>query len=224
VMASHLHEDPDADYDFDDEDDENDSGYEEEEEDDDDDLEEDNQDNQAMNIGSYYHYLKPVNTSHHTPEHIVLPMPSLLRLQPQQEPIIAGLAEDELLIRQSQASDAIEQLRLALGMKSAIFRKMVSSAKSQKKKTRAWHAVSMANSAVQRHARAYSLARYALVELHAEESILTRFPPLQKGDLSVSKDIVEENRVGQRSEHVSWIWRHDIGVTENEDDWMNESK
>lgn len=157
-------------------------------------------------------------------EIVGLLLPSHLGPHHHQDPMVAALARDEKVIRQSQASDALQQLRLSLGMKSAIFRKVVANAKGQKRITRAWKAVHVATAAVQRHARAYRLARHALVQLHADQSIMTRFPPLEKSDLSVSRDVVEENRVGQRSEHVSWIWRLDIGKDQDKNKWILESE
>jgi len=109
-------------------------------------------------------------------------------------------------------------------MKCSVFRTMVSNAKSQKKKTRAWKSVHMATAVVQEHAQSYCLAQHAMVKLNANQSILRRFPPLQKQDLAVSRDIVEENRIGQKSEHLSWIWRLDIGKDHNKDAWMDESE
>jgi F0F1-type ATP synthase epsilon subunit len=155
---------------------------------------------------------------HGAPESIVLPLPSHLGVNKNQDQMITALTEDELIVRKSQASDSLQDLRLSLGMKSAIFRKMVSNAKSQKKKTRAWRAVHVATAAVQRHARSYRLAQHALVQLNADPSILTKFPPLEKDHLTVSRDVVEENRIGQRSEHVSWIWRLDLGNDQDKND------
>ena len=157
------------------------------------------------------------------PEDILLPLPSHLGLT-KQDQNTAPLVEEELIIRQSQASEALEQLRLSLGIKSALFRKKVRQARSQDKKTRAWKAVHAACAAVEQHARSYVLARHALVQLEADELILTRFSPIAKGDLVVNGDVVEENRVGQRSDHVSWIWRLDIGKEAGENDWMEESE
>jgi hypothetical protein len=164
------------------------------------------------------------SVTHDQPERIVLPLPSHLGFDKQQDKTIIPLVEDELALRQSQASDALEQLRLSLGLKSAIFRKKGAMLNSQYNKTRAWKAVNVATASVQRHARAYGLARHALVQLQAGHLILKRFPALQKSDLAVSRDVVEENRLGQKSEHVGWIWRLDIGNGLGENEWMQESK
>ena len=158
------------------------------------------------------------------PENIKLPLPSHLGLQKHQDQSITALVEDEIALRQSQASQALEQVRLSLGLKSAIFRKKGALPNSQYNKTRAWKAVNAVTGAVQQHARLYGLAQHALVQLKADDVILKRFPVLQKGDLAVSRDVVEENRLGQRSEHVGWIWRLDIGSCLDEDEWMQESE
>jgi hypothetical protein len=170
-----------------------------------------------------HHHIKPTGT-HCVPERICLPLPSHLGPTKDQDQTIAALIKEELIIRESQASEALQHLRLSLGMKSAIYRKVVSNAKSQQKKTRAWRAVGVASATVQQHAQTYCLARHALVQLHAHNTILKRFPPLHKGDLRVSRDVVEENRIGQRSEHVSWIWRMDIGQDDKKNEWMHESE
>jgi hypothetical protein len=161
---------------------------------------------------------------HCHPEHIILPLPSCLGLNKQQDHTIAALVEDEVAIRESQAVEALEQLRLSLGLKSAIFRNNVAMAHTQYKKTKAWKAVTAADVAVRRHARSYGLAQHALVQLQVHSEILKRFPPLQKDDLAVSRDVLEENRLGQRSEHVGWIWRLNIGNGLGDDEWMQESE
>lgn len=164
----------------------------------------------------------PAQTS--SPENTMLPLPSRLGLAIHQEQTIATLLEEELKVRQSQASEALEQVRLALGVKSAIFRKKLKNAKSHDTKTRAWKAVHVASCAVQQHARSYALAQHALVALQADARTLQRFPAISQGDLVVSRDVVEENRIGQRSEHISWIWRLEIGNGLDEDTWMEESE
>lgn len=169
-------------------------------------------------------HMKSTPTTNHTPESIALPLPSHLGINKHQDPIMAALSADELIIWQSQAADSLQNLRLSLGMKCGIFRMMKSNPRSQRTKTRAWKAVDAATATVQQHARSYCLAQAAMVRLNADPSILTKFPLLQKQDLTVSRDIVEENRLGQRSEHLSWVWRLDIGKAQDKDAWMDESE
>jgi hypothetical protein len=203
-----------------DDDEEDDDDDEEEEEDEDENDDEEDADNEVIAKDQ----IKSHTGTHGVAESILLPLPSHLRLNNHKDQTVAALSEDELIIRQTQASESLEHLRLALGMKAAIFRKNVAPAKSQSKKTRAWRAVHVATAAVHQHARSYRLAQNALVQLNANPSILTKFPRLQNSDLKVSSDVVEENRLGQRNDHVTWIWRLDIGKDQDTDGWMNESE
>jgi len=54
----------------------------------------------------------------------------------------------------------------------------------------------------------YKTARPAIGELGGAAD-LKRFKEIQKSDLKMSGDVVEENRVGQMSSILSWIWRLD---------------
>lgn len=220
------HLDKDDEYDSDEsvgeeeDDDEEDDEDEDDEEEEDDVDDEDDTDDEVIAKDP----IKSKTGTDRVPESIQLPLPSHLGLSKPEDPTVTELSDDELIIRQTQASDSLEHLRLSLGMKAAIFRKTVSNAKSQSKKTRAWQAVHVATAAVHQHARSYRLAQHALVQLNASPSILTKFPPLQNSDLKVSGDIVEENRLGQRNDHVTWIWRLDIGKDQDTEGWMNESE
>jgi hypothetical protein len=40
----------------------------------------------------------------------------------------------------------------------------------------------------------------------------------------MSRDIIEENRIGQRGQHVSWIWRLDDGLMDEQSALLTESK
>jgi hypothetical protein len=55
---------------------------------------------------------------------------------------------------------------------------------------------------------AYRAARDAIREL-GEAADLGRFQEITKSDLKMSGDIVEENRVGQKSSVLPWFWRLD---------------
>jgi hypothetical protein len=101
---------------------------------------------------------------------------------------------------------------------------MVSVAKSQYTKTRAWRAVNTVDMTVRLHAQQYRNAQQALLHLGASSSVMANFPVLKKADLKLSRDIVEENRVGQRSEHVTWIWRVQGQSIIGEEEWLTESE
>jgi hypothetical protein len=186
----------------------NSSGFVEGEDDADDDQDSDDED---APLGSH-------------PETAYLPLPSHLGRDHFKNPLIAALAADEVQLRIDQASEALQQLRLSLGLKSALFRSSVSVAKSQYTKTRAWRAINAVDVSVRRHAQQYRNAHQALLLLGASSSVMAKFPVLKKEDLKLSRDIVEENRLGQKSEHVTWIWRVEGQSMIGEDEWLTESE
>jgi hypothetical protein len=158
------------------------------------------------------------------PETAYLPLPSHLGHNHFKNPLIAALAAEEVELCMEQALDALQQLRLSLGLKSALFKNSVSVAKSQYTKTRAWRAINAVDVSVRCHAQQYCNAHQALVHLGASASLMAKFPVLRKEDLKLSRDIVEENRVGQKSEHVTWIWRVEGESMIGEDKWLTESE
>jgi hypothetical protein len=158
------------------------------------------------------------------PEDTALPLPSRLGHDVLKNPVIEALAKEEVELRIVQATGALQQLRLALGLKSALFRNLVRGAKTQRTKTRAWRSLKPVEAAVRLHAQEYRIARQALLQLGASPRILARFPVLSKEDCKMSGDVVEENRLGQRSEHVSWVWRADWGAKNDKNAWEQESE
>ena len=69
----------------------------------------------------------------------------------------------------------------------------------------------------------YRAARDAIGELD-EVAGLERFQEITKSDLKMSGDIVEENRVGQRSSVLPWFWRLDRKAKESCGDYEKECK
>ena len=158
------------------------------------------------------------------PEDILLPLPSYLPAKHYDDPLVNPLVIQELDLRQTQALDYLHQVQLSLGLKTIMFKKGVAVAHSQSTKTRAWRSVQAVDRNLRHNARGYKLAREALLRLNASTETMKKFRTLEDSDLKISKDITEENRVGQRSEHVSWIWRVDIKNHEGEAEWIKESK
>jgi hypothetical protein len=158
------------------------------------------------------------------PHQVFLPLPSQLGAHDLKDPVVAALAVEELDLRLTEALDALQQLRLSLGLKTALFKNSVSLAKSQKMQTRAWRGVKSVERSVKRHSQRYRNHRQALLQLGAPQSMMSKFPELKKEDLKISRDATEENRVGQRSEHVGWIWRIDTGSMVDQDALLKESE
>jgi len=143
-----------------------------------------------------------------TPEDVTLYLPSNFKPHQRKDLGWQELGNIELQLREGQANDALERLRECLAEKSLRFRKEVRSAKSQKKMTRAWDSVHRMEDQIKQAVVTYRAARDAIEEL-GEAADLERFQKITKSDLKMSGDIVEENRVGQRSSVLPWFWRLD---------------
>jgi hypothetical protein len=93
--------------------------------------------------------------------------------------------------------------------------------KSQKNTTRSFAQLNAARGTLGRHARTYRRAYQALLNLDADTD---QFKELTVKDMKVSADVVEENRIGQKSDTLSWIWRIGGGKNEQGGNVMEECK
>lgn len=134
---------------------------------------------------------------------------------------VQNLAEKEAKLRVAQANDAVHGMCLALGFKSALFRGQVRPANTQRTKTRAWDAVHSADATVNHHARNYSMAREAYLQIQQAYSVGPELPQLRLADLCVGTAILDPAEVRQRNTQLSWIWS--FGKTVDKDGtWMDE--
>lgn len=163
-----------------------------------------------------------------TPENITLYLPSNLTHNQRKSLGWQELGSMELQLREGQANDSLERLRECLAEKSLRFRTEVRLAKGQKKVTRAWDSIHRMEDQIRQAVVTYRAARDAIGEL-GEVADLERFQKINKSDLKMSGDIVEENRVGQRSSILPWFWRLDrktkahCGNYEKECEYSNEN-
>lgn len=134
------------------------------------------------------------------------------------------VARVEAELREGQANDALEALRAGLAEKSLRFRTEVRPAKSQKTMTRAWDSIHRADKQIRGAVRCYRLARNALEMLGVSNELLVRYKEIEKKDLKISRDVVEENRVGQRSSELPWFWRLDSKWDEDRGEFLKECK
>jgi hypothetical protein len=155
------------------------------------------------------------------PETMSLFLPSSIPFTERKCHGLEDIAKQELELRKGQANEALEGLRLALGYKALLYRTRIRHSTSTKQTTRAWKDIKDGDADVMKHFRIYALARSAMVSLGADQSILNTYKTIERKDLKVSKDIVEENRFSQRSDVMPWFWR--VGTQNNQDsEWMNE--
>ena len=143
-----------------------------------------------------------------TPENATLYLPSSLKLYQRKDLGWQELGNMELQLREGQGNDLLKRLRECLAEKSLRFRKELRSAKGQKKMTRAWDSIHRMEDQIKQVVVTYRAARSAIGEL-GEAADLERFQEITRSDLKMSGDIVEENRVGQRSSILPWFWRLD---------------
>ena len=122
---------------------------------------------------------------------------------------LGRVEEAEAKLREGQANDALEALRSGLAEKSLRFRTEVKPANSQKTMTRAWDSIHRADKQIKGAVWCYHLAQNALEGLGVSDELLARYQEIQKKDLKMSRDVVEENRVGQHLSELPWFWRLD---------------
>lgn len=154
-------------------------------------------------------------------EWLSLFMPSSLGKKTIDKARLGTLAVQEIELRVGQANDALGDLRVELGHKALLFRTKIRHTKNTKGKTRAWKEVNHSTLEVMRHVRRYERARRALVRLEADDGILENYQDIKREDLTMSGDILEENRVGQKNTTMAWFWRLGPQGTGG-NDWMEE--
>ena len=77
---------------------------------------------------------------------------------------------------------------------------------------------------ITRDVRSYHRARESLSRLEASQDILQKYQLIKPNELGVSKDITEENRLGQSSGILPWFWRIGGSQIESSDLWNEEGK
>jgi hypothetical protein len=157
-------------------------------------------------------------------ENIRLLLPSSFTEAERDKMGLEKVAEMEAELREGQANDALEALRDSLAEKSLRFRTEVKPAKSQKTMTRAWDSIHKADKQIRGAVRCYCLAHNALKKLGVANELLVKYQEIQKKDLKMSRDVVEENRVGQRSAELPWFWRLDNKCDEDRGEFLKECK
>jgi hypothetical protein len=158
------------------------------------------------------------------PEKVSLSLPSSITPEDRSRLGLEVLASQEVELRQGQANDCLDGLRLALANKALLFRTDIRQSKSKKGKTRAWAGVHAVEAKVNKYARAYKRARLALIRLGADNKILEMYQPLREEDLRICADIVEENRYDQKKDSLAWFWRIGIQSKADPGSWIQDCR
>jgi len=154
------------------------------------------------------------------PEQVRLLMPSSLGYEKCSKAGLTSLMDQEVQLREGQANDALENLRMSLAHLSLLTKHRHGAENSQRTDSRAWAEIHTAKGAVKRHVKTYNRAHQALLNLNVDKE---QFLCITKEDLRVPEDVTEENRIGQKSHTLAWFWRiGGVVEKENEQDWMVE--
>ena len=135
-----------------------------------------------------------------------------------------NLVEQELQLQIGQANDSLQRLRTHLGQKSVLYRMHVRSSTSVRTDTRSRNDIRRIGLKINKDARSYQRARDAMVNLGAANTILNKYQNLSREHLVLPADLTEENRVGQGSDTLPWLWRVGGVNTRPGSEWDDECK
>ncbi|THH19633.1 hypothetical protein EUX98_g8733 [Antrodiella citrinella] len=121
-------------------------------------------------------------------------------------PRLTTLMKKELQLREGQANDALNDLRLAVSQRSVLYRTTVRHARNYDKNTRAHAQVRTMSATIGKASRVYSLARKAMKALGAPKKLLEKYKELSPADLKADTSAVDFNARGTRHANLSWIW------------------
>ena len=140
-------------------------------------------------------------------EDLTLWMPFYIGASYLKEAGLEDLVEKEVQLRTGQANDSLDKLRTHLGHKAILYRMNFRSSTSVRTDTRSKQDIRRVALKITRDVRSYHRARESLSRLGASQDILQKYQLIKPNELGVSKDITEENRLGQSSNILPWFWR-----------------
>jgi hypothetical protein len=115
----------------------------------------------------------------HRPEQAKIPLPSTLGQARCKLLGAEGLLRQELRLRTGQANDALHEVCIALANKAMLFWTNVCHASSHTTTSQAWGWVNAVDAVLSKHAAIYRRCRRAMVNLSADEDVLTRYQLLK---------------------------------------------
>ncbi|KAI6009101.1 hypothetical protein EDC04DRAFT_2610741 [Pisolithus marmoratus] len=104
------------------------------------------------------------------------------------------LLKEERELRIGQANDCLDQLRTDLGNKAML------------EGTRTKREIQKVVARVNKHVRSYQRARQAILRLDPDGNMAEKYQDILPEDLTVSKEVTEENRFGQGTSKLAWFW------------------
>lgn len=151
------------------------------------------------------------------PESRSILLPSNMSKQDRKAFGLNSLRKKELALRQGQANEALQAIRIGIGEKSFRFRNNLRPANSKGLKTRAWTLINNAGKKLQQHRLLYRQARQAMILLGADHLTRETYKDLTTDDMKTSTAVQQTNASGQRNAELSWIWRME-GIFDGDED------
>lgn len=175
---------------------------------------------------SLTHFMQPYHGDNASPpETVQLVLPSTIGRERCLDRGLDHLLAKEMKLRKGQMHDALDQIMVAIGYKSFLFKHKVRTATNYAKRLRSFAHVRDAQDVIRQHARIYSMARRAALKLcdpgHIEH-FAEKYKKLQDGDLEVKGMLVEPEQRGLRNENLPWIWTFGFKKKEDNGDWLEE--
>lgn len=134
------------------------------------------------------------------------------------------LRTTELLLRKQQAERYLNALRETIAEKSFHFSHVMRIAPKKSVRTRARANIVKLNERISLYSRVYTRCRNALVQLHADVTVLDQFQILRREDVNASTAILDPNLPGSTSLRLSWIWQTSGSGTNQSPEQVRECK
>jgi hypothetical protein len=173
---------------------------------------------------------RPPPALQHTAETRPLPLPSTFGFPEITRLGLNSLAKKELALREGQANDELQDVRMALGEKSFLFRKNLRLATSKLKKGKAWGKVHGISRRVQAHRLVYNAARAAMVALDCTAEMRNKYQVLSREQLKISTAAVRsgtgsaQHGSRRQDEPLSWFWTMNLKADVLASDMLRECK
>jgi hypothetical protein len=155
------------------------------------------------------------------PEHVTIPLPSNIGTEQCVELGVEHLVDQEIALREGQANDTLQAIRVLLADKAVLFRTTVRPVKSQAKLTRAWTQVRSVKWVIRLNAMIYTKCQAQMENLQAH-GLLEKYLRMDKSHLKATAAVAEPNARGQYNAALPWFWSLNVQGDSVSSNWMNE--
>ena len=139
-------------------------------------------------------------------------------------PAIIPFVKQEIKLREGQANDALDGLRLALSRKSVLFRTDLQHTKTKKGKSQSWAEINKVSRTARHFTQLYRFACQRLEQLSAPSATMKWYQPLEKEHLNVTTMVIDLALRGTHNQSLAWFWTIDVQGDIGKVDGMAECK